>query len=462
MEFLTYFTEREIADAILIAAIVLWGIYKSREVLISLVQVLKLILFSKITIWYISSILTVVFTSLFLIKTGFWEKSFIKDALVFAMTGFALLYKIHQAESYKKYIKETILTFFTVTYLFQFIFNYASYSIVSEIILSATALIFLGMKFVIENPLYQKEFERKDIKPVNKAIDGVIILIGCLIILKSLLAVVANLPAFLSIYNAKLICLPLIYSIFYIPFSFIFWLVLKGESAYMRLNYLDNLTKPLKIYLKIKTFLLCGIDINKTNVWIDFIQIQEKRPSSKKDIKDLIENYKIKTKILPFNDKVVGINPTFALKFLEELGLNCQYYKYLQYSTGYGTYGASSFKRVGQVDTIEYYISGNQQAVQELYLKYCNNTLCFKENHIKDFITCANVLFSKVFNIKSPSKLNKAIRNGNSLKFHKGDYEVIVEIEKFNHNKIVDTKLKIRLINPIEYSEFEKGNSTLV
>lgn len=458
MDFFTYFTEREIAGAILIATILLWGIFKSREILMSFVQILKHILFSKIIIWYISSILTVAITSLFLIKIGFWEKNFIKDALIFAMTGFALMHKIYQAESYKKYIKETLLTFFTVSYLFQFIFNYASYSIVSEIILSVTALIFGGMKFVIDHPLYQKEFEGKDMKPVNKVIDSVLVLVGCLIILKSLLAIVDNSPAFLSIYNAKLICLPLIYSIFYIPFSFIFWLVLNGESTYMRLNYLKNKATNFKIYLKFRTFLLCGLDINKTNVWIDFIQIQEKQPTTKEDVNNLVKNYKIKTKVLPFTDKTIGYNPYVALNLLKEVGLGCKYYRYLQYSTGYGCYGASSFKRVGQVDTIEYYISGNQEAVQQLYLKYCNNRLCFDESHLEDFMTYANILFNKVFNKNIPSKLDKAVRNGNSLKFNQKDYEVIVETERFNNNKIIDTKLKIRLINPVEYSEFEIKN----
>lgn len=459
MECLSYFSQREIAGGLLLAGLLLYAIHKNREVLKSLLDVLKLIIFSKLTIWYVSSILTVVLTSLFLINIGFWEKCFIKDALVFSVTGFALMSKVHQTDSYRKYLKETVLTFFSVAYLFQFIFNYASFSIISEILLLVVGLLFYGMKIVAENPYYQKDFEGKDMTPVIKAIDTVFVFLGCVIVLKSLATILFDFHTFISIHNLKLLFLPIIYSVLYIPFSFIFWLVLKGESTYMRLSYLDNQSKSLNRYIKLKTFFLCGLDINKTNQWVDFLQIQETMPKTKEDIKKLIKDYKIKSIKLPFkNDIVAGINPIEALTLLSDFGLECQSYRYLQYSTSYGCYGASTFKRVGQVDTLEYYIFGNQEVVQEIYLKYCNNTLCFKENHIEGFIECADVLFNKVFNKKPPSKLNKTIRKGKFVKFYQDDYEVIVETERFNNNKIIDTKLKIRLIKPVEYSEFEIKN----
>ena len=115
--FFTSISNREYATVFLIIFILSYCIIKSSDVIKSLLQVLKLIFFSKLTILFLIPTMYLIVVTYLMFKCNIWDYTLLKDTIFSIVGGLLLFGKAIGTDNFHKIYKDNIVGYF-FSYLF--------------------------------------------------------------------------------------------------------------------------------------------------------------------------------------------------------------------------------------------------------------------------------------------------------------------------------------------------------
>ena len=244
---------REIAWAIWIL-IILIVCMVGKEIRKSIFSVLKA-LFA----WKISSSLLIFFmhTSFYvfiLFKLGFWDISLLKDTIIWTLGfGFISLMNINKVNS-SEYFKNVFIDAIKWTIGIEFIANFFTFSLTKEIIL-VPILVFATIIQTVAS------FKQED-KQVANLFKNLLIAFGIFIFLFSLYKTIEQHSQLFTIANFRSIMLPIILTVTFLPFMYLYNLIVKYESLWLILKFnIKNENDRKKV--KRQILLVANFNINK-------------------------------------------------------------------------------------------------------------------------------------------------------------------------------------------------------
>lgn len=164
-----------------------------------------------------------------LYKMGLWDKSLLKDTVVWALSfGFVSLVSVNKVNG-SKYFKTVFFDTIKWTIAIEFIINFFTFSLAKELIF-APVLFFSAMMQAAAS-----------FKPEHKQIENlfkyILTTIGVAFFILSLYKTIEQHSQLFIFYNLKSFLLPVFLSLTFLPFMYLYNLLVKYEELWTRLNF---------------------------------------------------------------------------------------------------------------------------------------------------------------------------------------------------------------------------------
>lgn len=444
--FFTSISNREYATAFLIIFILSYCIIKSSDVIKSLLQVLKLIFFSKLTILFLIPTMYLIVVTYLMFKCNIWDYTLLKDTIFSIVGGLLLFGKAIGTDNFHKIYKDNIVGYFSAIYFFEFFVNFHDFNIFVEFVLVTFVTLVCATSTYME---YSKE-ETQNVKEAKQFLNGIQIFIGAFLILHSSIWVFKEPMLMFNIHSLQILLLPIIYTLFLYPICFAIYIYAKYETILTSMYVLrDNLHKQISSFkFAYKTFKLCGVNIEQLKLWQHFFLGTYGGYDVDLNIEKMVDEFKQRYKHLdsPQTDTDISLDLS--------LGFPIASYKYANYSEGYGNYQALSYNTE---DNNRYYcVIGNQQYPQS-YMLYdyiqCADNI---KTELKIFSKYCNCLYNKIFCENLKDKYISKIVKTKEFSFEKGLYTVKFILDKNHIGNTMSVTFEIKKTNPTEFCEYEQ------
>ncbi|MDD5222401.1 MAG: hypothetical protein PHE84_00290 [bacterium] len=227
-----------------------------------------------------------------------WSVIFIKDTIIWATgTAFVLLINIEKVNKETSYFKKLFIDNFKFVLFFEFIINLFTFSFIVELILFPLILIIVVLNAISGT---KKEFES-----VKRLTDYILALLGLIIFSYILIKTINDLGNITSIDNLKSFLLPILLTITYIPFLYIFALFITYEELFMRIKFFIKDNKELNKFVQKRILYLCNLNLYKLNIFSKLLTSYIPMLDSKESILIMIEDFKkVKKKGQPLEFKL--------------------------------------------------------------------------------------------------------------------------------------------------------------
>jgi hypothetical protein len=191
---------------------------------------------------------------LILLKLGLWDISLLKDTLVWALSfGFVSLINISKVND-AKYFKNILLDALKWTIAIEFIMNFFTFSQTKEIILVPVIVFSAVMQAATS-------FEEKH-KQVEKIFKNLLISFSIFVFLFSLYKTFEKYNDLFTIDNFKSFLLPIFLTITFLPFMYLFNLMVKYETLWLTLRFnIKNVNERKRV--KRHILLVANFNIDK-------------------------------------------------------------------------------------------------------------------------------------------------------------------------------------------------------
>jgi hypothetical protein len=251
----------------------------------SVFGVLKMMFFTKLSIVFIGTIIYTGVMSTFLRYLGLWNLFLVKDTVFWLIgTAFVLLYGIDKATRDAGHLRRVLLSIFALTFILEYIVNLYTFSFWLEIILVPIFVMIGGMLGLAGT--------KNEYKPVQNLLNYVLILFGIFSIVYAISKIATNFQDFATLYNLRTFLIEPILTIGYIPFLYLFALIMVYESLYVRINMFIKNNKDLSSYAKWEIFKLCHFNLAKIIKFSQGTGVEISQISNKKDVSRMISSYK--------------------------------------------------------------------------------------------------------------------------------------------------------------------------
>jgi hypothetical protein len=196
----------------------------------SLVGVVKALFANKIILSLLAFFSHTAFYVLILTILGLWDIALLKDTVFWALGfGFVALVNINKVNS-KAYFKETFKDAVKGTILIEFIANFFTFSLLAELIILPIVVIAAMMQAVAS---FKEEH-----KPVENFIKNLFLYFSIFVFLFSLYKTVASYREVFTFDNFKSLMLPVVLTITFLPFMYLFNLYVKYEMLWVTLKFM--------------------------------------------------------------------------------------------------------------------------------------------------------------------------------------------------------------------------------
>lgn len=330
-----------------------------KSIRFSLIQLINSITDKKNLLLIIISIIYVVCGVIALYNGHFWISSDLKDCILwFFFSAMPTIFNSIDIKDRNKYFLDTLKDIFKFTVIIEFITDKYTFNIYIEL-LSVPLLFLVG---------YMSAFYKKEEKyfTISKVLNFLIIIYGFTALGNALIQLFEDYKDFFSVSTLKEISLPIILSIWLMPFLYVLYIYVNYETVFA---IVGNQIKDAKIlkYAKKKAILEFKLDIELLKRWQNRVSI--KHVNSMDDIKfTFIEMNELKAKEknqieIPID---IGWSPNSAKTFLKSLNV-----KVNPYNNVYEDEWAASSNVIKLDDdvlsnVISYYVSGESNIVKNL------------------------------------------------------------------------------------------------
>lgn len=274
------FNNREIASGIWLIIIFIFMIRK-KDIRYSLKRLLKTFFNKKILVSFIFMFISTSIIVLFLYYINFWDISLLKDTIIwFLFSGIVTCVNAITSRSDKNQLKKIIYENLKVLILIEFIINYYTFPLIIElIVMPIITLIFLLDVFTNNKEKYSS------VKKLMKTLQTVI---GFFLIYYFISNLVSSYQGFVSYNTLKSFLLPIILSLFFLPFIYLFLLYAKYDMIFIRLKMGSSKSKELTKYAKKEIIKTCLLNINKVKKLLKGNTAKLMHIQNKEDVEELI------------------------------------------------------------------------------------------------------------------------------------------------------------------------------
>ncbi len=282
VNFVNIFNSRE--QAVIAWIIILISFFLTKKnIRDSLKGVLQIMLSHQILI-IITSAITYISLIIFLLhKSDFWNIYFDKDTVIWGLTtGFILLFGINKNKT--DFFKKTIRDVFKISILLEFIMNLYTFNFFVEMLVIIPIITILAL-------LDATADLKEEYKQAKKLVDYLLLITSIWIMALTLRGIFSNFHYYLSLSNLLEFLLPIVLTIWFLPFLYFLALFMGYESFFININLRLKDNPGLAKFIKRKIFILCFLDLNKLN---SFIQTKTKDiiwVKNKKGVLKIIGNY---------------------------------------------------------------------------------------------------------------------------------------------------------------------------
>lgn len=255
MEIREIFSNRELSLLIWIGIAFIAMLF-SNSLRNSLLGILKMFFQKTFLIIYI--LLTIYLSGIIflLLKLHLWNIGNIKDTLFWLfIVGFVLIFNITKAKD-SNYFKTVFFEGLKWTVILEFIVNFYSFSLITELIL-IPVLVFIGLTHAVS------ELDKKNIQ-VTKLLSNVLNIVGWVIFCYAIYKTVYEYQSFFTFDNFTSFLFPIIITTLFIPFIYCFALYSAYETFFIRLDFMTTEETKVK---QVKRLIqrIANISLDKLN-----------------------------------------------------------------------------------------------------------------------------------------------------------------------------------------------------
>lgn len=201
----------------------------SKNIRQSFADILKALFAWKISVSLLAFFIHTGLYVFILFKLGFWDISLLKDTLIWAFSfGFVSLMNVNKVND-SKYFKTVLLDTIKWTIALEFIVNFFTFSLTKELII-VPILVFSAMMQAFAS-----------FKPEHKQVENlfkyILTTFGIAIFIFSLYKTVEQHSQLFTLDNLKSFLLPVFLSLTFLPFMYLYNLLVKYEELWTRLNF---------------------------------------------------------------------------------------------------------------------------------------------------------------------------------------------------------------------------------
>ena len=254
-EIIDNLSTREISILIWTTLIILPILYIGRK---EFKNILNLFFGWKILTPFILLVFYYIGTVYFLKFLNFWDRTLLKDTIVwFLFSGISLFLSVNKITSIN-YFKKALFDSLKVLILFEFIMNFYTFSLLTELII-VPIITFITILYEYTKHSLKKNTENKQ---VNKFLGSLLSIFGILILLNLLFQIFTNYEGLFTESNLKLLILPILLLLLSFPFYYLLALVITYETFFVRINFMFR-DKKIKKELKRQILINAKINLNR-------------------------------------------------------------------------------------------------------------------------------------------------------------------------------------------------------
>lgn len=393
---LDIFTTREIAIAIWSIILVLFA-FKSKSFRQTIYKVFKILVNKELIA--LSIFLLIYFTIIvyFLYQIGFWDKSLLKDTVIWLIFSGFILYFNLEYDSFKDIFSNIIKTNIKLIIIWGFIANYFTFSLAGELIFIPVVTLFTIIGVYVESSKTE-EINRDVVNFVNILLG----LIGIVLIAYVAYKLITDYKLLFSLKNLKSLLLPIILGVSTIPFSYFFNLIIKYKNLFIRLETLERhrgaeqikeAKKEILISANLSLTKLMRIDRNLLSLKAANDIRKQIKNITKKPLhkKGFISN---KAKVELFNDidKCRNQLSKIGIGYFSEWRNNG--YDFQSITPYFVLPDSYKNPSVGSSNNIAGYLIGEETYIKKLSLTLNINNINQKESVLLFFKDCINKIFT--------------------------------------------------------------------
>jgi len=278
------FNNREKAIIVWLVIFLVWALLQ-KNVRSSFLGVLKALFQKKILTVLVAMLLYVGLVVFIFYKIQFWDVFLVKDTVFWILgVAFILLMNANKATQDKHYFRKILLDNLKLILVLEFIINLYTFNLWIELILVPLLFLIVAMGAVAE---FKKEY-----MPVKKIIDSILSFFGILLIIFALFKIFGDYRGFATTDNLRSFLLPLLLMLAYLPFLYLFTLLMAYENLFVRLDIFLKENKTLANFAKRKIFRLCFFDLGKLNRFAKESTSNLLNLKDKNDILSLVQKFR--------------------------------------------------------------------------------------------------------------------------------------------------------------------------
>lgn len=210
----------------------------------------KKIIFPLITMLAYIFLITIAFK-----KIGFWDLSATKDTILWTLgTAVTTYFGLNKVAQDNDYFRNAILDNFKFVLILEFIVNFYSFNLITEIILIPIATFIVMLNTVAKT--------RAEYKQVNKFLNFVLGVFGLFLLGFTFREMILDFQNFATLKSLRDFLLPPLFSIALLPFIYVMALFMQYELFFVRIEIANKDSNFAKM-VKRKVFATCNINLSK-------------------------------------------------------------------------------------------------------------------------------------------------------------------------------------------------------
>jgi len=278
------FSTREVAlalYALLILIIIFWG----KKTRIAAINVIKCACTTKLVIPFVILMVysgAIVYGLTYL---PFWKWVYVKDIVIWVLfTGVACCYSAIQHGEEEHYFRKILTDNLKLTVLIEFFVGTFTFSFAKELILQPL-LAFIVLLQVVSGT-------KEEWRLTKKFLDFSMAIISITILIFTVKAAMGSYADINPIDTIVSFCIPIVFSVLFIPCAYVLALVAKYELLYMRMGFKEPKDWKVRWKRHWKVFFTCGLSYRKVCKFHDEYVRQLYVRITDEDFYKIIDNFK--------------------------------------------------------------------------------------------------------------------------------------------------------------------------
>ena len=248
-----------------------WGVVKAFLNKKIIIPLLAAFVYSGVSIWILRF-------------AGVWNITLLKDTIFWLLgTATVLFFNVDKASRSSSLFKKMLLETVAFTVFLEFLAGLYSFSFLVEFFSMPLLFLIVGMSALADG--------RDEYKVARKPLKAILAGYGLFMLSYSVLTALGNLAESITIYNLLTLIVPSVLTVMYLPFVYVFALIMAYETLFVRLKAFIK-SKKLLTFAKREIFTLCLFNLRLLNEFSQSTGGGILRIKSRQDVLNMIKDFK--------------------------------------------------------------------------------------------------------------------------------------------------------------------------